>query len=109
MEIVCDLDAGTVLLVDPEDLAHFSVRVSAPADAGSGDGTRLAEVLTHAGAGRLSQRGEVLVSPDWLRASVNGSVGPDWEFGFSAMCKYAAQKGWVADDGAIQAHVEWPS
>jgi hypothetical protein len=109
MEIVCDLDTATVLLVDPEDLARFSVRVSAPPDAGPGDGSRLADLLTDVGAARLSDSGDVMVSPDWLRLSVNGSVSPDWEAGFAAMCRYAASRGWIADDGAIQAHVDWPS
>ena len=109
MEIVCDLDAGTVLLMDPEDLARFSVRVSAPPAAGPGDGSRLGDVLATVGAGRLADSGDVLVSPEWLRSATTGSVGPDWESGFAAMCRYAASKGWVADDGAIQAHVDWPT
>ena len=35
------------------------------------------------------------------------TLGPDWEDGFASMLEYAADSGWVNDDGAIRAHVEW--
>ena len=109
MEIVCDLDASAVSLVDPEDLGRFSVRVIAPEGAGPGDAARLGELLWRADAARMNDGGDALVSPDWVRTSAQGRVGADWENGFAGMCAYATSKGWIAEDGSIQAHVEWPA
>ncbi len=33
---------------------------------------------------------------------------PDWRNGFEKMLEYARQHGWL-DDGAVRAHIEWPS
>jgi hypothetical protein len=32
---------------------------------------------------------------------------PDWKSRFDEMLDYAASKGWVDENGAVRAHVEW--
>ena len=109
MEIVCDLVSATVLLIDPEELGRFELRVTQPAGAGpNAHGARLGEVLGAAGVGRVDITGEALVDPAWVRKISIGSVGPDWETGFAGMCAYASSKGWLAEDGFIRGHVVWP-
>jgi len=104
MELVVDLQVGTVDLAEPDDFKHFAVRV-----AGGTDRDRLAAVLADAKVGRMGGDGDAYVRPDAVRSLAAGRVGEAWEDGFAGMCAYAAGKGWVADDGGIQAHVEWPT
>jgi hypothetical protein len=125
MDVVVDLGTGEVTLADPDDLAHFAVQaVSPPAgpppdSQGSADPVSepgsdqalgaLAAVLAARQVGRLDPDGSVRVDPAAVRR-LAGSEAPlteQWESGFRAMIEYAATKGWVADDGTIQAHVEW--
>ncbi|HVX20274.1 MAG TPA: hypothetical protein VHB02_02890 [Acidimicrobiales bacterium] len=107
MELVVDLQAGTVDLTDPDDFAHFAVRVSGPAEP-AGGADRLAAVLADTEVGRLEGGADAFILPDAVRSLAAGRAGEGWEDGFAGMCRYAATKGWVADDGGIQAHVEWP-
>jgi hypothetical protein len=99
MELVVDLQAGTVDLTDPDDFKHFALRAAA------GDPERLAAVLTDTGVGRMGGDSDAFIHPDAVRSLVAGRVGEQWEDGFAGMCAYAAGQGWIADDGAIQAHV----
>lgn len=37
------------------------------------------------------------------------AANPEWRRQLEAMLSYAGSEGWVREDGAIQAHVEWRS
>ncbi len=54
------------------------------------------------------------VTPDALRALAVRAAeedgctpGPEWDEDFAAMLESAASSGWIDDDGAVRAHVEW--
>lgn len=112
MELVVDLERVTVTLADPGDTRHFAVRVGAPATASPGveaDLHRLGDVLVAAGVGRLGETGDAFVRPDAVRFHAAGQVDEGWDEQFEAMCRFAADRGWVDEvDGGIRAHVEWP-
>lgn len=117
MELVVDLATAVVTLRDPEVFTAFAVR-ALPGQAGDGAGTdalgALAAALSVHDAGWVDQAGNVFVPPDAVRslaaaALSGGTVDTDWDAGFRAMVEHAATKGWIADDGSIQAHVEWES
>ena len=42
------------------------------------------------------------------RLAAGRAADPEWRHGFDAMLAYARQHGWV-QDGAVRAHIEWPS
>lgn len=99
MVIVIDLSEARVFLQDPDDFTRFSVALE-----GLGD---LAGVLAATGIGRMRDDGaHVVVDPVALRALARPAADEPWDEGFSAMCAYAAGKGWVEDDGGVLAHVE---
>jgi hypothetical protein len=117
MDVVVDLGAADVAVHEPENLRGFAVRVLGGA---SGDADRTADLaaadalLTQQGAGRVDPGGDVFVPPDAVRrlaaraaVEAGGALPAGWEDDFAGMLGYAASKGWIADDGAIQAHVEW--
>ena len=117
MEIVVDLVTARIVARDPEDLKRFGVRVL-PGQVGDAEGTvalgALAAALSIHGAGWVDKAGVVFVPADAVRrlaseaaVAAGGALGPEWEQGFTAMLEYAATKGWIGDDGAIQAHIEW--
>ncbi len=117
MVLVVDLTAASVTLADPRDLQRFSVRVlpSGPGDSReSGALGALAAALSVHHTGRVEPGGDALILPDAVRRLArtdgpDGSPGVDatWEAGFGDMLAYAGTKGWIAEDGAIRAHVEW--
>ncbi|MHB1584593.1 MAG: hypothetical protein ACYCU7_11185 [Acidimicrobiales bacterium] len=112
MELVVDLEKVTVVLAGPADTERFSVRVAAPPTASpevAADVHRLGDVLVAAGVGRLGPSGDAYVRPDAVRFHAAGQVDDGWDDQFESMCRYAEEKGWVDADGAVQAHVEWPS
>jgi hypothetical protein len=48
------------------------------------------------------------VHPDALRSMAGERADdPDWAAGLAKMVAYAESKGWVREDGAIRAHIEW--
>jgi hypothetical protein len=103
MRILIDLPARTVGLSEPDAFDGFSVEVT-----GKGTPEYLGEVVGEAGLGRIDPDGtHVLVDPQGLRTLAGAAVTPQWEASLEGMCAYAASKGWIADDGAIQAHIEW--
>jgi hypothetical protein len=117
MDVVADLDRGGVVLHDRDDLGRFAVRArtSEPGDAeGNGALGALAACLSFAQAGRVDSSGDVFVPVDALRrlaaaaAEEDGTtLGEEWEAGFAAMLERAGSTGWLAEDGAVRAHVEW--
>ncbi len=75
---------------------------------------RLTTVLAGAGVSRASGTGEALVPGRVLHdlaevaASTEGTrLDDEWDRAFAAMLDVAASEGWVDDEGAIRAHVEW--
>jgi hypothetical protein len=99
--IVIDLSEERVHLSEPDDFGRFSVAVH------GGGAISLAELVHHSGLGRVRDDGRhVVVDPIALRSLVGSAVTPQWDDGFAAMCRYAASKGWVEDDGGIVAHLE---
>jgi hypothetical protein len=109
MDVVVDLGTGEVTLVDADDLAHFAVQAIVPPATPDGDLDGLAAVLAAHQVGHVDSDGSVRVDPVAVRrlAGSEAPVTEQWESGFRSMIEYAATKGWVADDGTIQAHVEW--
>ncbi|MGP0108959.1 MAG: hypothetical protein ACLPR9_08865 [Acidimicrobiales bacterium] len=117
MEVVVDLSGGRVLIEYRDEFGLFSLHVRrGHPDNGDADGAlgALAEALSLHDAGTVDLTGDVLVSPAAVRrlatevALEEGRpLDPGWEAGFGGMLEYAAGKGWIADDGAVRAHVEW--
>ncbi len=116
MDVVVDLPGGRVGLEAWDQLTSLSVQVvggpaggpDAVAEAG------LTEALAAAGVARVDGAGDALLPPHVLRhlaavgASAQGrDLGTAWDEGFAGMVAYAAGKGWIDDDGAVRAHVEW--
>ncbi len=103
MQVVVELPGGRTELTGPDDFSGFSVAVL-------GEGTQkdLATAVAASGLGRMGIDGaHVVVLPAALRRLARDGVDAAWEAGFEAMCAYARTKGWIEDDGAILAHVEW--
>ncbi|HEY6759140.1 MAG TPA: hypothetical protein VI318_06600 [Baekduia sp.] len=88
---------AAIALREPDDFKAFKV-----VRRGEGD---LAAAL--GAVGRVGDEDHVFLLPDAVRA-LAGARGGDagWLEGFAAMLDYAGQHGWVADDGAVRAHVE---
>ena len=117
VEIVVDLVTARIVARDPEDLKRFAVLVL-PGQEGDSEGTEalgaLAAALSIHRVSRVDQAGVVFVPPDAVRrlaseaaVAAGGTLDPEWEQGFAAMLEYAATKGWIGEDGAIEAHIEW--
>ena len=78
------------------------------------DEIALAAALAEVGIGRDGVSGDALLLPGVLKclaadaAAVDGyELDSGWDEGFAAMLAYAGTEGWIDDDGAIRAHVEW--
>ncbi len=114
MELVVELSDGSVVLAEPHDFAHFAVRVGDSAPATADRSTRLAMLLESAGIARTGDGRDVFVSEDAVRrlaadaaARQGRPVDRAWESGFAEMLEFAGRHGWIEDDGAVRAHVEW--
>jgi len=84
----------------PDDFTQFYISASKGDDVGA--------VLYGNGFGYSNSESEhAMVSTDAIRAAVAGNVAHGWEDGFQGMLAYAAQKGWLEDDGkSVRAHIE---
>jgi hypothetical protein len=105
VRIVIDPSRGpteeAVHLEDPDDFTAFSVALTGPPRPEA-----LAEVLRHTALGHLDEAGtHVVVDPAGLRALAGPAADTTWDEGLDAMVAYAAQKGWLRDDGVV-AHIE---
>lgn len=47
------------------------------------------------------------VSAEEIQILAGSRADADWRVDFQQMVEYAKSKGWVREDGAIRAHVEW--
>jgi hypothetical protein len=117
MEVVVDLSSGRVLLEHRDELGLFSVHARrGHPDNGEADEAlgALAAALSLHDAGTVDPAGDALVPPAAVRRLATEAaleegrpLDPGWEARFGGMLEYAAGKGWIADDGAVRAHVEW--
>ncbi|MCK9249898.1 MAG: hypothetical protein M0P31_13115 [Solirubrobacteraceae bacterium] len=100
MRIVVGPGRDDVALAEPDDLTRFHVEVdhAVPADA-------LPDVVHATGIGHVDGDG-VAVAPHAIRR-LAGVRPAAWERDLEAMIAFAAQRGWVTDDGYVRAHVEW--
>jgi hypothetical protein len=117
MELVVDLSTASVVLMHRDDVERFSVRAlsTKPGD-GDENGAlgALAAALSVHGAGTVDPGGHVFVPAETVKrlaaeaATAEGqSLDPEWESNFVTMLAAAGTQGWIADDGALRAHVEW--
>ena len=117
MELVVDLSTGVVTLADVDDMDGFAVR-AVPIDgedaAATGALGALAAALSLHDVGTVDPGGDVFVPPAAIErlagqvaSDADRSLGPDWHTGFRHMLDYAATHGWISEDGAVRAHVEW--
>ena len=116
MEVLVDLAAGRVWLEGWEDFGSLAVsaRAQRPGEPEERALGELALVLEESGTGRVDEDGGARISPDALRvlaaaaADDDGrSLEPEWEQDFTSMLDDAGDSGWIDDDGAVRAHVEW--
>jgi len=100
MEIEIDLtqDVPPIALLQPTDFRSFKI-------VATGDRERLATAIQS--IGRAAGE-DAFVEPAALRR-LAGDLGrdPGWSESLDRMVAYAAEHGWVSDDGAVRAHVEW--
>lgn len=122
MRIVVDLSSGAVSLEEPSDMERFSVLVLPAAPGDPTDEAALGAVaaaLSVHDAGTVDRDGNASVPLDVVRRLADQATGdgavdgdgstrdPDWEARFVAMVDRARTRGWVTDEGAIRAHIEW--
>jgi hypothetical protein len=98
IEIDTRTDPAAITLQAPTDFQAFHVAIVGADHAAF---TAAAQEL-----GGLADDDHVLVT----RAALEGLAGdlaadPDWQRSLQGMLDYASAKGWLTDDGAIQAHV----
>lgn len=116
MEVLVDLAGGRVWLEGWEDFGALvlSARTERPGEVDERAESRLAEALEASGAGWMDPDGDARIPPDALRtlaaraADDEGSdLGDGWDADFADMVDFAGSSGWIDDDGAVRAHVEW--
>ena len=101
MIVHVDLAAAppAVTLQDAEDLRAFKVLAT-----GGEDPAAVASALQ--GVGRMAPDGHAFIDPGAVRRMAGERDAP-WRDSFAQMLAYAGTKGWLDDQGAIQAHVEY--
>lgn len=117
MQVVVDLSSGSVSLTEPDDTERFSLLALPASPQDPGDTSALGAVaaaLSVHDAGIIDPEGNAFIPIEVVRrlagegAAAGGSpLGPDWEPRFAAMVEQATARGWVTDEGSIQAHIEW--
>ncbi len=114
--MVVDLRSGAVAVRSWGTLDSLAVRVRGGPAGGSDPEAdrRLTTVLDAVGVARVDGAGDALVPAGVLReladaaAVAEGRALDDgWDERFAGMLAYAASRGWIDDDGAVRAHVEW--
>ncbi len=103
MIVAVDLSAtpAAIALEAPDDFQgfHVAVRGGTPGD------PRLDEAVARFGRGDGEH---VFVDVAALRGLAGErAADPAWQASLEGMLGYARSKGWLDDEGAIQAHVEW--
>jgi len=89
---------AVVTLQDPRDFGAFHVAAQ------GGDASAFDDAVRRLGA--AGPEGHVFVRRDALeRLAGELAQDPDWRRSLDGMLEYAASKGWLDEEGAIQAHV----
>jgi hypothetical protein len=104
MVIDIDLRAApaAVRLVEPGDFDVFKIM----AHAQEMDRERLEPAVER--FGRMTSDGHVFVHVTAVKALAGERAAePRWLASLDAMLSYAGARGWVDDEGAVRAHVEW--
>ena len=93
----------SLTLEEPDDVSRFHLEAAGVTP------EQAAAALTDASAGRLDpdEPDDAWIDPDAIRRMAADRVGEDWDERFEGMLGYARSKGWVGEDGFIQAHCEW--
>ncbi len=116
VQVVVDLSSGSVSLGKRDEMERFSLLVlpAGPEDrADPGALGAVAAALSVHDAGTLDPDGNAFIPVAAVRrlahaaARDQGALDDDWESRFIAMVERAAAQGWVTDEGAIRAHIEW--
>jgi hypothetical protein len=117
VQVVVDLSSGSVSLSEPDDTDRFSLLVLPASPQDPGDTSALGAVaaaLSVHDAGIVDPEGNAFIPTEVVRrlaeegaAAGGGLLGSDWEPRFTAMVEQATSRGWVTDEGSIQAHIEW--
>ena len=116
MEVLVDLAGGRVWLEGWQDFGSLvvSARTERPGEVRDRDQERLAETLEETGVGWVDADGDARIPPDALRSlAVRAAeddadrLGDSWQEEFADMLDHAGSSGWIDDDGAVRAHVEW--
>jgi hypothetical protein len=116
VEVLVDLAHRRVWLEEWEDFGSLAVSARAERPGEVDDRARdgLASVLESGGTGTVDDDGDVRIPPGALRELATRAADDDgreldgeWEHGFTGMLEFADSSGWIDDDGAVRAHVEW--
>jgi hypothetical protein len=119
VDVVVDLGSGLVALEGWETVTALGIIVDGgplggPDESDDTDEIALSAALAEAGIGRDRATGAVLLLPAVLQALAADAAAADgyeldtgWDQGFADMLAYADTEGWIDDDGAVRAHVEW--
>jgi hypothetical protein len=116
MEILVDLVDGRVWLEEWEDFGGLvvSARAARPGEVDQREQDGLAAALEASGAGWMDGDGDARITAGGLRSLAERAadddgreLGDGWEDDITAMLEHAGQSGWIDDDGAVRAHVEW--
>jgi hypothetical protein len=104
MVINVDLHAApaTVRLVEPDDFGAFMIIARSP----EVDRERLEPAVGR--FGRMTADGHVAVDVTAVKALAGErATESGWLASLDGMLAYAGAHGWLDDEGAIRAHVEW--
>ncbi len=116
MEVLVDLVDGRVWLEGWEDFGALvvSARAARPGEVDQRERDGLAAALEASGVGWIDADGDARIPADGLRVLAARSaddegfeLGDGWGDDFTAMLEHAGESGWIDDDGAVRAHVEW--
>jgi hypothetical protein len=117
MELVVDLDTSRVAVEQFDDLRSLSVAIQTEehGDDISEEAIGILSAIFSTGeVGTVGPSGDTFIRPEVLRrlasdaaARRGKSIGSEWDDEFAAMVAYASSKGWISEDGSIQAHIKW--
>jgi len=116
MDVVVDIGSGRVALEGWETVTELAVQVDGGPMGGpeADDERALVAALAVVGIGRSGPDGDALLPPGVLKGLARDAAAADgyeldagWDEGFAGMLAYAGSEGWIDDDGAVRAHVEW--
>lgn len=111
-----DIGSGRVGIEGWETVTSLAVLVEGgPLGDPDEDAERgLTAALAEVGIGREGPTGDALIPPEVLRGLAADAAAADgyeldggWDEGLAGMLAHAGTEGWIDDNGAVRAHVEW--